>query len=129
MQPGFRADSAIRAFVSTVLPLKKRIDTNIKGEKRACISCGLCNECCPRGLYPNILHRYVERNKFDEPLVQFGIFDCLDCNLCTYVCPSKIPVAALLKQGKAKLAEEGFQPQIPELFVDLHNIEIYRGLQ
>ncbi len=119
MQPGFRDDSYSNTFASLLLPFKKRLTTNISGEQRACISCGFCSECCPAGLYPNLLHRYVEREKFDEPLVRFGIFDCIDCNLCTYVCPSKIPVARLLKQGKEKLIEEGFYPYEQTDFVDM----------
>jgi Na+-translocating ferredoxin:NAD+ oxidoreductase RnfC subunit len=62
---------------------------------------------CPVGILPNLLHRYVRREIIDENLQQFGIFKCIDCNLCTYVCPSKIPLAALMKSGKAMLSEEG----------------------
>lgn len=97
-------------FLTPFLPWPKLVNTNIHGEKRGCISCGFCSDCCPAGLYPNLLHRYVEREKIDEPLVKFGIFKCIDCNLCTYVCPSKIPVAKLLKEGKEQLLHEGFHP-------------------
>jgi Na(+)-translocating NADH:ubiquinone oxidoreductase A subunit len=127
--PGFRSDSITNTFAARFLPfIKKRVTTNINGEKRGCISCGFCSDCCPVRIYPNLLHRYAEREKFDEPPVRYGIFDCIDCNLCTYVCTSKIPVAELIKYGKEKLVEEGFQQHEMESFVDLTDIEEYRGL-
>jgi Na(+)-translocating NADH:ubiquinone oxidoreductase A subunit len=128
MQPGFQSDSFANTFLARLLPLKKVLTTNINGEKRGCISCGFCGSCCPAGLYPHILYHYINREMFDEPPVRYGIFDCIDCNLCTYVCPSKIPVAEVLKYGKQKLMEEGFHPYKVESFIDLHDIEEYRGL-
>jgi len=97
-------------FLAPFLPWPKRVNTNLHGEERGCLSCGFCSDCCPAGLYPNLLHHYVEREKIDEPLVKFGIFKCIECNLCTYVCPSKVPVAKLLKEGKEQLLHEGFHP-------------------
>ncbi len=134
MLPGVNKDSYSNTFLASLLqflpsfPFAKSITTNLHGEKRACISCGFCNECCPVGLYPNLLQRYVERERFDETPVKYGIFDCIDCNLCTYVCPSKIPLAELLKFGKKKLVEEGFHPHGHESFADLQKIDAYRGL-
>ena len=29
-----------------------------------------------------------------------GLFSCLECGLCYYVCPSQIPLGELLKLGK-----------------------------
>lgn len=106
--PGFRKDSISNTFFSLLTPFKKNIDTNLRGEKRACINCGFCVEVCPAGILPNVIHRHVERSMITETLVRFGIFSCIDCNLCTYVCTSKISLAALIKEGKEKLKEEGF---------------------
>lgn len=105
--PGFTKDSYSNTFPTFVLPFRKKLDTNIHGEERACLSCSFCAEVCPVGILPNLLHRYVEREILDESLQQFGVFKCIDCNLCTYVCPSKIPVANLIRKGKALLRGEG----------------------
>ena len=127
---GARKDSYSNTFLSLFCSPKKSLTTNIHGERRPCISCGFCSDCCPSGLYPNLLHLYVLREKIDEPLVQFGIFDCIECNLCTYVCPSKIPVAKLLKEGKVKLLHEGFHPdEQNSSIVDLKGIEEFKDLQ
>jgi Na+-translocating ferredoxin:NAD+ oxidoreductase RnfC subunit len=105
--PGFFNDSFSNTFPPALFPMQKKLDTNIHGEGRACISCSFCADACPVGILPNLLHRYVLREIVEESLVQFGIFTCIDCNLCTYVCPSKIPVADLIKKGKQLLTEEG----------------------
>jgi len=34
------------------------------------------------------------------------IFSCIECGLCSYVCPSKIDLMADIKQGKTLLIEE-----------------------
>jgi electron transport complex protein RnfC len=122
--PGFRKDSISNTFFSLFTPFKKNIDTNLRGEKRACINCGFCVEVCPAEILPNLIHRHVERGMITETLVRFGIFSCIDCNLCTYVCTSKISLAALIKEGKEKLREEGFtqeQKMIREF--DLKGVE------
>ena len=126
VMPGFQHDSITNTFVAKFAPfLKKRLTTNTNGEQRGCISCGFCSDCCPMNLYPNLLHRYAEREKYEEAPVRYGIFDCVDCNLCTYLCTSKIPVAEFMKSGKQKLAEEGFLHREIEGLTD---IEAYRGL-
>jgi Na+-translocating ferredoxin:NAD+ oxidoreductase RnfC subunit len=55
----------------------------------------------------------VKRNIIDEAILRYRITDCIDCNLCSYVCPSKIPVAELLRQGKSRLVEEGLGGAAP----------------
>jgi Na(+)-translocating NADH:ubiquinone oxidoreductase A subunit len=133
--PGFQHDSITNTFATKFLPfLKKRVTTNVNGEHRGCISCGFCSDCCPVGLYPNLLHHYARREKFEETPVRYGIFDCIDCNLCTYLCTSKISVAELMKYGKQKLVEEGFRQQELEALGELadaeyrEDIDAYRGL-
>jgi Na(+)-translocating NADH:ubiquinone oxidoreductase A subunit len=105
--PGFRKDSITRSFASAFLPLQVGADTNLHGERRPCISCTYCEQVCPVGLLPYILHRYVERDMVDENLLRYGVQRCVDCNLCSYVCPSKIPLAGLIREGKQKLKAEG----------------------
>jgi Na(+)-translocating NADH:ubiquinone oxidoreductase A subunit len=109
--PGFRSDSFTVTFAANLLPLTRLADTNLHGEHRACISCGFCAEVCPVRILPNILHRYVQRNVIDETLVRYQIFRCIDCNLCSYVCTSKIPLSRLLLEGKEKLRREGLEPK------------------
>lgn len=105
--PGFAKDSYSNTFPTFRAPFAKNLDTNIHGEARACLSCSFCVDSCPVGILPNLIHRYVERDLVEENLQELGIFRCIDCNLCTYVCPSKIPVAGLVKKGKDMLKNDG----------------------
>ncbi len=106
-RPGTDEDSYAPTFLSAILPTMKRPTTNAKGESRPCVSCGFCEEVCPAGILPHLLHRYVEREVFSQRLADLQIFRCLDCNLCSYVCPCKIPVGKLITRGKEALLAEG----------------------
>ena len=81
------------------------------------------------GVLPNLLHPYIERNLLDEILLRYNIFHCIDCNLCTYVCPSKIPVARLIREGKERLRAEGMGGEAGSTGLNLKVIEEYRGLK
>lgn len=107
-RPGFRKHSMMHTMANAFFPLTKNNDTNINGELRACLSCGNCIQLCPSGLYPTQLFKYVERDKVDEVPMRYGIFRCFDCNLCTYGCTAKIPLADWIAKGKAKLIEDGY---------------------
>jgi len=56
---------------------------------------------------PHHLYRYAAKDIIDENLLKYKIFNCIECNLCSYVCTSKIPVAQYIKEAKAKLIEFG----------------------
>lgn len=106
--PGFKKDSYTRTFASSFLNFKKTVDTNLHGEERSCIFCGYCEDVCPVGIIPHLIYRNVEREKIEDFLVAYKIFNCIGCNLCTYVCPSKINVSSYIEEGKKKLRDYGF---------------------
>ncbi|PKK97745.1 MAG: hypothetical protein CVV57_10720 [Tenericutes bacterium HGW-Tenericutes-2] len=81
------------------------IDTGLHGTVRACISCGQCQNVCPVGLIPHLLHKHVEQGLVNESLANLRIFDCIECNLCNYGCPSKIDLVGSIKKGKEQLEE------------------------
>jgi Na+-transporting NADH:ubiquinone oxidoreductase subunit A len=90
MRPGFKKASVLPCFMSTITGAADRdISNSLRGERRPCIACGLCEKVCPVDLMPQIIHRYLYREAFDEAMAA-GLDLCIDCGLCTYVCPSKI---------------------------------------
>ena len=41
-----------------------------------------------------------------ETAMEQGVLDCVDCGLCTYVCPSKIELGNIMKDAKNMIAKE-----------------------
>jgi Na+-transporting NADH:ubiquinone oxidoreductase subunit A len=41
-----------------------------------------------------------------EEFLAHGLLDCVECRLCTYVCPSKIELADILVRAKAAYYKE-----------------------
>ncbi|MEK6715800.1 MAG: 4Fe-4S dicluster domain-containing protein [Candidatus Omnitrophota bacterium] len=130
MRPGLRQQSYSHTFASSLLPFfNKTADTNLHGEERPCISCSYCEEVCPVGIIPHLLSKYIKRNMIDETLMNYNIFNCIECGLCTFVCPSKIPLLQHLKEGKDKLTMQGCDhAQCILPYFDMKGIEEYRGV-
>lgn len=69
-------------------------------EEKSCIRCGRCIDACPMGLLPVTLSKLVERRKF-ETCPKYNVMSCDECGCCAYVCPAKIPLVQLIRQGKS----------------------------
>lgn len=67
-----------------------------------CIRCGKCVEQCPMYLYPNQISIFAEADMVKE-MAQWDIVDCIECSLCSYVCPSKRPIVEMIKLAKPKV--------------------------
>lgn len=65
-----------------------------------CIRCAKCLRACPEGLSPIKLMELWERGEKEE-FLKFGGRKCIECGLCSYVCPSKIEVANKIVTAKA----------------------------
>ncbi|ADL11909.1 4Fe-4S dicluster domain-containing protein [Acetohalobium arabaticum] len=108
-RPGAQKYSYSNSFLSALLSeVSSKCDTNVHGEERACIFCGYCEDACPVDIIPHLVERYTAQSSVDEELIRYGIFDCIECNLCTFVCPSKRPVGKHIKQGKQFLLNKGY---------------------
>lgn len=130
MRPGLRRDSYTRTFLSKLFPnVKKIANTNQHGEERPCITCNFCEEICPVGIIPHLLSSYVKKGFIDETIMNYGIFNCIECGLCSFVCPSKIPLVKFMKAGHEKLIMQGCdQAQCVLPYFNLKGIEEYRGV-
>jgi electron transport complex protein RnfC len=47
----------------------------------------------------------VKKNMFDIA-GSYDPFACIECGSCSYVCPSKIPLAQLIKLAKVKIKRQ-----------------------
>lgn len=68
-------------------------------EAYSCINCSKCLRACPEGLNPIKLYDLYKRNEKEE-FIKFGGDKCIDCGLCSYVCPSNIEIAQAIKTAK-----------------------------
>lgn len=126
---GFKSESYSNAFLARWLGTAKMPDTKEHGEPRACIQCGYCMTACPVAINPALLNRYAKTSS-EDLLIRYQLFKCVDCNLCSYVCPSKIPLASNLKKARTKLTEMGCDNYIcvkPKY--DLKGLEDYKGVK
>ena len=54
---------------------------------------------CPAGLQPVELKIAFERKDTDR-MEKLNIMSCVECGMCSYVCPSKIEVTDTIKKAK-----------------------------
>jgi len=66
-----------------------------------CIRCAKCVDRCPVSILPNLIAGYCRKKMFAEA-EEKGLFLCIDCGLCTYVCPARIPLAEILREAKSR---------------------------
>jgi electron transport complex protein RnfC len=68
-----------------------------------CINCAWCVDECPIGLMPHLLYGYADSAQFDI-CAELYIGDCVECGLCAYICPSKLPIVQMIRYGKHGVA-------------------------
>jgi len=67
-----------------------------------CMNCGYCVRHCPMKLLPNELSKNCEYGKFDAA-ERLDIFSCIECGICSYVCPVNRPMVQLICFGKREI--------------------------
>lgn len=76
-------------------------DTN-ESTTYPCIHCGRCLDACPMFLNPQALGDLARTGRYDE-MQALHLADCMLCGSCSYVCPSRIPLAQLFHLSKSAL--------------------------
>jgi electron transport complex protein RnfC len=70
-----------------------------------CIHCGWCIEDCPVGLDPSeLIHLECESVIDAGRLAQLHV--CVDCGLCSHVCPAQLPLAAAIRRARTRFGPE-----------------------
>jgi Na+-transporting NADH:ubiquinone oxidoreductase subunit A len=104
-RPGHDKPTYSRTFVSALNPGPLAYDCNLHGNHRACIACLHCAEICPVDILVHMTYKAILVEEVEEYL-EHGLLDCVECGLCSFVCPSKIELAETLKAAKATYAKE-----------------------
>jgi len=76
-----------------------------EAEAEACIRCAKCVDHCPSGLLPNFLGDYSEAERYDE-CERLSALDCIECGICSYVCPTRRNLTQLIKLAKAEITKK-----------------------
>lgn len=130
MRTGIRKDSFSSTFLAKFLNTEKECNTNLKGNQRPCVFCNFCQDVCPVSIIPHLFFHHVKNDFIDETIMNLGIFNCIQCKLCSFVCPSKIPLADYIKEGEEKLNNKCYDRALCILpRFDLKGLEEYRGIK
>ena len=99
--PGLKKFSVSRSFLSWLMPGREyRLDTNLKGGVRPFIQTGEYERVLPMNIYPMQLLKAILVDDI-EKMEQLGIYEVAeeDFALCEFVCPSKIEIQSIIRQG------------------------------
>lgn len=106
--PGFNKFSFSRTFFSWLQPDKEyKLHTNTNGGERPFVFTGLYEKVLPMNIYPIQLLKAIIVNDIDQ-MEQLGIYEVIeeDFALCEFICPSKIEIQSLIRQGLDTIKQE-----------------------
>jgi electron transport complex protein RnfC len=83
-------------------------DLRATDDEMPCIRCAECARVCPAVLLPQQLYWYTRARDFDK-VVDYAVFDCIECGCCDLVCPSHIPLVSYFRFAKSEIRERGMQ--------------------
>jgi Na+-transporting NADH:ubiquinone oxidoreductase subunit A len=90
VRTGLDRISYSNCFLSLLRPrYVEPLTTALRGEHRPCIGCGFCEELCPAGIMPHLIHKLAYQDALEE-IDRCAAHKCVGCGLCSYVCPSKL---------------------------------------
>ena len=96
--------------MSALLPRRAEgLTTGLRGELRPCVACGYCQEVCPAGITPHLIHKSLYHQDDLEAAEQLRVDLCVRCGLCSFVCPSKIELTEQFISAQDALAVEHAQ--------------------
>ncbi|MFW5851008.1 MAG: Na(+)-translocating NADH-quinone reductase subunit A [Bacteroidota bacterium] len=108
INPGFNKFSFYRSFFSWLQPDREfKVDTNYHGGERPFVFTGQYERVLPMNIYPIHLLKSILVNDIDK-MEQLGIFEVAeeDFALCEFVCPSKIEIQSIIRQGLDTIKKE-----------------------
>lgn len=101
-KPLAAASEPVTADMTALLALSKAASAPVKHP--ACIRCGRCVAACPMRLVPCDIAEALRRGRVAAAGKRY-LADCIECGVCAAVCPAGMPLTALFRDGKRKLAE------------------------
>lgn len=75
-----------------------------------CVRCGWCIEDCPVGIDPPALMRLETEATCSEPK-RIALRACIECGLCSHVCPSRLPLSETIIRNRIRFAGTESAPE------------------
>jgi len=105
-RPGGDRRSYSKCFLSSLRrPFAERLTTGLRGERRPCVACGYCEEVCPAGIMPHLIHKYMYQDALEQA-ERARVDLCVACGLCSFVCPSKIDLRRQMLEAREAIQRE-----------------------
>jgi len=99
------AGMAVDAQKAVIAPTSENY-TVIRQIKREpphnCIRCGWCIADCPAGIDPMRLYKLGQMRQGDRAR-QLSVTACMECGICSYICPSHLPLMEQIRIMKKSL--------------------------
>ncbi|MDD3171741.1 MAG: SLBB domain-containing protein, partial [Bacilli bacterium] len=86
----------VNRSLTSVIVMPKLIDDTVYN----CLGCGKCVESCPAFLSPVQIKSALDSND-RELLKELRADKCVQCGLCSYICPSRIELTESVTKAKA----------------------------
>jgi len=80
-----RTDIPVTKGCSGILALA---DEAMEPHESACIRCGRCMRSCPMQLAPAKIDALTRAGRY-EAAEKVGVMNCMECGICSFVCPAK----------------------------------------
>ncbi len=109
IRPGLRKESASNSFLSRLFPGGLfDLDTNMNGGLRPFVATGNYEKVLPMDIYPVHLIKSILAGDIEE-MEGLGIYEIAEeeIAICEYVCPSKIDMQKVLRDGINMIMREG----------------------
>jgi electron transport complex protein RnfC len=88
---------------SGILVLNRK--DSVQPEPTNCIRCAKCIQGCPSYLQPLMISKNALMGRFDEA-ESYNAMDCIECGICSFVCPAKIPLVDSIRMAKKEIIEK-----------------------
>ena len=97
---GLKDEDKIDKKHPAIAYVKEQIDKQF--EAGPCLSCGRCVDACPMRLLVSTLSKVCENERYDLAEENY-VMSCLECGICTYVCPAGRPNVQHFRRAKAEI--------------------------
>jgi len=74
-------------------------------EESPCIRCASCVDSCPMGLMPTLID-YATRRQDLKLAEELHALDCIECGVCSYVCPADRHLTENIKKAKQGIMKQ-----------------------